>query len=312
MRCIAIGQVESMPELPDILVYLSSLRHHAVGRRLNDILVRGPSLLRSVDPPLDAFEGSMLAHVSRLGKRIVLHFDSGSALVIHLMIAGRLLWREERVRPTGRNDLAAFRFEDGTLMLTEAGTKHRATLTAVGSADDLQRLSRGGIDLLTCSRQELIKRFRSENRTLKRALTDPRLIDGVGNAYSDEILHAAQLSPFIRTAEMSDDQISALHSASLDVLTHWARRLREQFDGGRRFPGRGEITAFRDGFAVHGRFGQPCPRCAAPVQRIVYAENEMNYCARCQTGGRILADRSLSRLLRDDWPKTIEELEGRE
>lgn len=301
-----------MPELPDILVYVEALRHHAAGRRLDDVVIRGPSLLRSVDPPLDEFDGRVLEDVARLGKRIVLRFDSGAALVIHLMIAGRFLWREGRVRPTARSDLAAFRFENGTLMLTEAGTKHRATLTAVGGAEDLQRLSRGGIDLLTCPREQLIERLRSENRTLKRALTDPRLIDGVGNAYSDEILHAAKLSPFIRTAEMSDDQIGALHDASLEVLKHWARRLHEQFDGGRRFPGRGEITAFREGFAVHGRFGRPCPRCAAPVQRIVYAENEMNYCAKCQTNGKVLADRSLSRLLRDDWPKTIEELEERE
>ncbi len=300
-----------MPELPDILVYLEALRHHAVGSRLNDIVIRGPSLLRSVDPPLDAFAGKTLAGVSRLGKRIVLHFDSGAALVIHLMIAGRLLWRGDRARPTARQDLAAFQFENGTLMLTEAGTKHRATLTAVDSAEELQRLGRGGLDLLTCTREALTERLKSENRTLKRALTDPRLIDGVGNAFSDEILHAAQLSPFLRTGEMRGEQIAALHEASIRVLTVWSQRLREQFDGGRRFPGRGEITAFREGFAVHGRFSRPCPRCDAPIQRIVYAENEMNYCPRCQTGGRVLADRSLSRLLRDDWPGTIEELEER-
>jgi len=300
-----------MPELPDILVYLDALRHHVMRTRLNDVVVRGPSVLRSVDPPLDAFGGRVLTNVSRIGKRIVLHFGGEAALVIHLMIAGRLLWREDRARPAGRNYLAAFHFENGTLMLTEAGTKHRATLTAVSSAEELQRLSRGGIDLLTCTCEELTERLRSENRTLKRALTDPRLIDGVGNAYSDEIMHAAQLSPFFHTGDMSEEQIAALHDAAAMVLNEWARRLHEQFDGGRRFPGRGQITAFRDGFAVHGRLGKPCPRCNSPVQRIVYAENEMNYCAKCQTGGRVLADRSLSRLLRDDWPKTIEELEER-
>ncbi len=298
-----------MPELPDILVYLDALRHHAVGRRLEDVIVRGPSLLRSVEPPLDAFDGRVLTGVSRLGKRIVLHFDD-AALVIHLMIAGRLIWKDERVRPKGRDELAAFHFEHGTLILTEAGTRHRATLTAVGSADQLERIDRGGLDLLTCSREDLGERLRSENRTLKRALTDPRLIDGVGNAYSDEILHAAQLSPFVRTAEMTDQQIADLHEAARTTLDQWSRRLSDQFDAGRVFPGRGQITAFRKGFAVHGRFNQPCPRCGSPVQRIVYAENEMNYCARCQTGGRVLADRSLSRLLRDDWPRTIEELEG--
>ncbi|MCC6906787.1 MAG: hypothetical protein IT430_02490 [Phycisphaerales bacterium] len=298
-----------MPELPDILVYLDALRHHAVGKRLEDVIVRGPSLLRSVEPPLDAFDGRVLTGVSRLGKRMVLHFDE-MALVIHLMIAGRLIWRNERVRPKRRNELAAFRFEHGTLILTEAGTKHRATLTAVGSADELKRIDRGGLDLLTCSRDDLAERLRSENRTLKRALTDPRLIDGVGNAYSDEILHEAQLSPFVRTGEMTDEQIAGLHDAARVTLEKWSMRLSDQFDAGRVFPGRGQITAFRKGFAVHGRFNQPCPRCGSPVQRIVYAENEMNYCARCQTGGRILADRSLSRLLRDDWPRTIEELEG--
>lgn len=300
-----------MPELPDILVYLDALRHHAVGRRLDGILVRGPSLLRSVEPPLDAFSGRAMTGATRLGKRIVLQFDSGAALVIHLMIAGRLQWRDDRARPAGLNDLAAFRFENATLLLTEAGTKHRATLTAVAGAEELQRISRGGIDLLTCTCEELIERLRSENRTLKRALTDPRLVDGVGNAYSDEILHAAQLSPFLRTGDMCEKQIAALHDAAGTVLSEWSQRLREEFDGGRRFPGRGQITAFRDGFAVHGRFGKPCPRCKAPVQRINYAENEMNYCAKCQTGGRVLADRSLSRLLRDDWPKTIEDLEER-
>lgn len=300
-----------MPELPDILVYLDALRHHAVGRRLDDIIVRGPSLLRSVDPPLDAFDGQVFTDVSRIGKRIVLHFDAEKALVIHLMIAGRLLWRDDKARPTGRNDLAAFRFESGTLTLTEAGTKHRATLTAIGSDAELKRINRGGIDLLTCTREELTARLHAENRTLKRALTDPRIIDGVGNSYSDEILHAAQLSPFVRTGDMSDEQIAALHEASLGVLNHWSKQLRDQFDGGRIFPGRGQITAFRKGFAVHGRFDQPCPRCGCPVQRIVYAENEMNYCAKCQTSGKMLADRSLSRLLRDDWPKTIEELEER-
>lgn len=299
-----------MPELPDILVYLDALRHHVVGKRLNDVVVRGPALLRSVDPPLDAFDAHVLTVVSRIGKRIVLHFDSGAALVIHLMIAGRLLWRDERVRPTGRNDLAAFRFENGTLMLTEAGTKHRATLTAVGSTAELARISRGGIDLLTCTRDELTTRLHGENRTLKRAMTDPRIIDGVGNSYSDEILHAAQLSPFVRTADMSEAQIAALHEAALSTLNHWSRALHDQFDGGRRFPGRGQITAFRNGFAVHGRFNKPCPRCGCPVQRVVYAENEMNYCAKCQTNGKVLADRSLSRLLRDDWPRSIEELEG--
>lgn len=298
-----------MPELPDILVYLDALRHHAVGRRLNDIIVRGPSLLRSVEPPLDAFDGRVLTEVSRIGKRIVMHFDSGQALVIHLMIAGRLLWNEGKARPSGRNDLAAFRFENGTLMLTEAGTKHRATLTAVGRTDELARINRGGVDLLTCTRGELTARLRAGNRTLKRALTDPRIIDGVGNSYSDEILHAAQLSPFVRAGDMSDEQIAVLHEASLEVLNHWSRQRHEQFDAGRKFPGRGQITAFCSGFAVHGRFNKPCPRCGCPVQRIVYAENEMNYCAKCQTNGKVLADRSLSRLLRDDWPKTIEELE---
>lgn len=298
-----------MPELPDITAYVDALRCHVVGQRLERIHIRGVSLLRSFDPPIESFEDDIVTAISRLGKRLVLEFENDRALVLHLMIAGRLLWRNEAIKPKGKIEIASFVFDNGSLILTEAGTKHRATLTAVGDKARLAAIGRGGIDILTCSPAEFATAMRRENRTLKRALTDPRIVDGVGNAYSDEILHAAQMSPFTRTRDLNDDQLDHLHASAKSLLEDWINRLRIEFDRGKRFPDRGAVTAFRPEFAVHGKFRKPCPVCNAPVQRVLYAENEMNYCARCQTEGRILADRALSRLLKDDWPKRIEDLD---
>lgn len=297
-----------MPELPDITIYLEALRPRIVGQRLGRIIIRNPFLLRSVSPPIEDAHGRVVTGVSRLGKRIVIEMDSEVFLVLHLMVAGRLLWKEPGRKPGGKLELAAFQFESGTLILTEAGTKRRASLHFIAGRDALAQHDRGGIDVLNADPASFGAALRRENRTLKRALTDPRLISGIGNSYSDEILHAAKLSPLKLTGSLSDPEIVTLLAAAQRTLQTWTARLRERF--GDRFPGQGQITAFRDGFAVHGRFGKPCPVCSAPVQRIIYAENETNYCPGCQTGGKILADRSMSRLLKADWPRTIEELES--
>ena len=296
-----------MPEYPDITVYIESLRERIAGRWLDRIRLRSPFLVRTVDPPFETAEGRTVADITRIGKRIVMHLDGSLALVLHLMIAGRLLWKESGASARGRNDLAAFDFNSGTLILTEAGTKRRASLHVVAGQAALRALDPGGVDVFETTPSEFAAAIQRENRTLKRALTDPRIVSGIGNAYSDEILHAARLSPFVRTHALTPAQCAALHHAARDTLTQWTDALRAQFNG--RFPGVGDITAFRPDFAVHGRFSRPCPTCGTPVQRVVYAENEMNYCPTCQTDGRILADRSLSRLLRDDWPKTVEELD---
>lgn len=305
-----------MPELPDISVYLAAITPRALKTRLSSVTIKSPFVLRSVDPPIDALEGRTLVSLERSGKRLVFGFDGDLFLVMHLMIAGRLQWKPPDTRPTGKIDLATLAFERGTLVLTEAGTKKRASLHVVRGRAGLAEHERGGLEVLganACDVDAFAAALRSVNRTLKRALTDPRLFSGIGNAYSDEILHAARLSPLKLSRSLTDEQIGVLHQCTKQTLDEWTRRLMKQFklDGGGegRFPGAGDITAFRPDFAVHGRFGKPCPVCGAPVQRIVRAENECNYCARCQTGGKVLADRSLSRLLKDDWPDRIEDWE---
>lgn len=298
-----------MPELPDIEAYLGALRPRVVDRLLERIRIKGPFLLRTVDPPVEAAEGARVLGVERIGKRIVLALEGDVFLVIHLMIAGRLLWKSGSVLPRGKIDLAAFEFaESGTLLLTEASPKKRASLHVVQGRGELAAMGRGGLDVLSAPGERFAAVMRAENRTLKRRLTDPRAFDGIGNAYSDEILHEARLSPIKLTHAMSDAEIAALHAAARDVLATWTERLKKRF--ATKFPGTGDITAFRPEFAVHGKYGQPCPVCGSPIQRIVHAENETNYCATCQTGGKVLADRSLSRLLKKDWPRTIEEWES--
>lgn len=303
-----------MPELPDITVYVEALAPRVVGRTLERLSIRGPFFVRTFDPPTEACEGLRATSVGRLGKRIVLGLDGGLRIVIHLMIAGRLLWKPPGARAGGKIDLAALSFGDaGTLVVTEASPKKRAGLWVVADDAGLAALDPGGLDVLTCTQDAFAQALRRENRTLKRALTNPRAFDSIGNAYSDEILHAARLSPVRLTGKLADEECGALLQAARATLTRWTDTLRREFGlaggGPGRFPGPGEITAFRPDFAVHGRFGKPCPVCGDPVQRIVHAENEVNYCATCQTGGKVLADRSLSRLLKDDWPRTIEEWE---
>ena len=293
-----------MPELPDITVYVEALRRHVGGRTLVRARLLSPFALRSVDPPLIAVDGARVDAVTRIGKRIVIAFDGDVSLVIHLMIAGRLRWLAPGRKPPGRIALLALDFDHGTLVLTEAGTKRRASVHVVRGRDGLRDFDRGGLDVFAASPAEFSARLRAENHTLKRALTDPRLFDGIGNAYSDEILHRARLSPLRLTSKLTDDEAARLHRATRDTLAEWTERLRAEVGDG--FPAK--VTAFREGMAVHGRFRQPCPVCGTPVQRIRYADNETNYCARCQTEGRLLADRALSRLLRQDWPKSIDEL----
>jgi formamidopyrimidine-DNA glycosylase len=293
-----------MPELPDITAYLEALHPRVVGATLQRVRLASPFLLRSVAPPLSVVEGRVVRGVRRLGKRLVFEFEGGAFLVLHLMIAGRLKWKAAGAPMAGRLGLAAFDFT-GTLLLTEAGSKKRASLYVVGSEAALREHDPGGLEPLEASPAQFAERLGSERRTLKRALTDPRLFSGIGNAYSDEILHAARLSPLQWTTNLSDDEVSRLHDAVRETLTGWMQRLREEAAGS--FPEK--VTAFRPEMAVHGRFGQPCPRCGSPVQHIVYAANECNYCPTCQTGGRLLADRSLSRLLGDDWPRSLEDLE---
>jgi formamidopyrimidine-DNA glycosylase len=297
-----------MPELPDITVYIEALRPRVVSQVLEHACVTSPFLLRTVDPPIEEAQGKTVIDVRRLGKRIVLCLTDDLFLVLHLMIAGRLRWLARGAKPPGKIALAAFDFPTGTLVLTEASPKKRASLHLVRGEAALRDLDPGGLDVLATDRAEFDRVLRRENHTLKRALTDPRAFSGIGNAYSDEILHAARLSPIALTSKLTDAEIARLHVATQSTLTHWIDELRRQF--GDRFPGPGEITAFRPDFAVHGRYGQPCPVCGTAVQRIRYAENETNYCPRCQTDGRVLADRSLSRLLRDDWPRSVEQLEA--
>jgi formamidopyrimidine-DNA glycosylase len=294
-----------MPELPDITSYLVALKPRIVGRPLEKIIVKSPFLLRTVEPDLYALEGQPVQELSRIGKRIVWHFPDDLYLVFHLMIAGRFHWKKVGVRPTAKNDLAAFWFFGGTLMLTEASKKKRASLHVLRGVAALRAVDRGGLEPLDCSLAEFRKTITRENHTLKRALADPRLFAGIGNAYSDEILHAAELSPVLLTSRLSDEQIARLYDATQNVLRVWTDRL--SFAAADDFPEK--VTAFRPGMAVHGRFRKPCPVCGTAIQRIVYAENETNYCPRCQTGGKLLADRSLSRLLKDDWPRTIDEWE---
>ena len=296
-----------MPELPDVTVYLEALERRILGARLERVRLLTPFVLRSVDPPLSAATGKAVVGFRRLGKRIVIGLQDDLFLVIHLMIAGRLHWRPAGARPPGKIGLAAFDFSTGTLILTEAGTKRRASLEVVRGETALREHDPGGIDVFTAPLDAFQSALTAENHTLKRVLTDPRVFSGIGNAYSDEILHRARLSPVKQSQSLDAEEIRRLWEATRTVLTEWIERLRQE--AGEDFPE--GVTAFRPAMAVHGRYGKPCPDCGAPVQRIVYADNETNYCARCQTGGRLLADRSLSRLLHRDWPKTVDEWEAR-
>jgi formamidopyrimidine-DNA glycosylase len=293
-----------MPELPDITVYIEALEARIVDQTLERIRIPKPFLLRSVDPPLSAAIGKRVVGVRRMGKRIVVELDDDLFLVIHLMIAGRLRWVPTGAKVPGKIGLAAFDFSNGTLILTEAGTKRRASLWLARGEEGLQQFERGGLEVVDATRDEFAERLERENHTLKRSLTDPRLFSGVGNAYSDEILHRARLSPIKHTNKLTDDEISRLFDATREILLEWTERLRQEAKG--EFPT--GVTAFRDEMAVHGKFGKPCPVCGTPVQRIRYADNETNYCPRCQTDGRLLADRALSRLLREDWPRSIDEM----
>lgn len=296
-----------MPELPDVTVYQERLQALHVGHRLLQVRLLRAFLLRTVTPPLAAFGGRVLRTIERLGKRLVFGFDDEHFLVLHLMIAGRLQWYPGQQKPGARSDLAAFDFDHGVLVLTEAGTKKRASLHAVAGRQALAGFDRGGLELAAASGEAFAARLRLENRTLKRALTDPRLFAGIGNAYSDEILHAARLSPVTLTSRLDDAEVARLFAAARQCLAAWTDRQRQEVGDG--WPRR--VTAFRDGMAVHGRYGKPCPVCQAPVQRIRYADHECNYCVNCQCGGRLLADRGLSQLLRRDWPRTLAELEER-
>ena len=291
-----------MPELPDVSVYLERLTAKVVGHRLEKVRIGHPFLLRSVTPPIAAVEGQPVVGVERLGKRIVFAFEGELFVVVHLMIAGRLRWLAPG-KKTAPNAFAFFEFDVGTLALTEAGKQRRASLHVVAGRAALAALDAGGIDVMAAPREAFAARLVAENHTVKRALTDPRLFSGIGNAYSDEILHRARMSPLALTGKLTDEQVATLFEATLSTLKEWIERLRQE--AGEQFPEK--VTAFREGMAVHGRFGKPCPVCGSPVQRIRYADNETNYCARCQTGGRLLADRALSRLLKQDWPRSIEE-----
>jgi formamidopyrimidine-DNA glycosylase len=302
-----------VPELPDIAVYIEALEQRILGHVLERVQIAGPSLLRTAAPPIDSAQNHSVNALRRVGKRIAIGLDTGSGatgdlwLVLHLMIAGRLHWKrkKDRIAPDGRRTLAAFDFDSGTLTLTEAGARKRASLHVVSGEAGLAKLDPGGLDVLSASLDQFSAALTSANHTLKRALTDPRTFSGIGNAYSDEILHRAQLSPVALTDRLNPQEIGRLYHATRHALTEWTEKLRAETAG--KFPE--SVTAFREGMAAHGRYGQPCPRCGAKIQRIRYAANETNYCARCQTGGKLLADRSLSRLLREDWPRSLEELE---
>ena len=295
-----------MPELPDVSIYVEALDRHVGGRRLDRVRLRSVFLLRSVSPPLDAVQGRRVREIRRMGKRIVFGLERGLFLVLHLMIAGRLRWRRADCPIPKGNGLAAFDFAHGTLLFTESGHKKRASLHVVEGEEGLRAFDRGGLEVAEIDLPRFGEALHRENHTLKRALTDPRVFSGIGNAYSDEILHAARLSPFKQTRSLSEAELERLLRATRETLEEWTRRLR--IEVGEGFPEK--VTAFRKGMAVHGRYREPCPVCKAPVQRIVYASNEANYCPRCQTAGRLLADRSLSRLLKSNWPRTIEELES--
>jgi len=292
-----------MPELPDVAVYREALERHIVGRKLEKLRIASPFVLRSYDPPVSILEGRTIVATRRIGKRLVLDFGGGLFLVMHLMIAGRLHWKRPGQKGMGKM-LAAFDFAHGTLFFTEQGSKKRASMTVVRGEEALGALDPGGIEPLEASFEAFVAALERESHTLKRTLTDPHLFSGIGNAYSDEILHAAKLSPMKLSRSLTAEEKRRLHEATRSTLRSWTDILRAETGDG--FPEK--VTAFREGMAVHGRYGKPCPVCDAPVQRIVYAENESNYCARCQTGGKLLADRSLSRLLKDDWPKSIDDL----
>jgi len=293
-----------MPELPDITVYIEALEARIVGQPLERIRIAKPFLLRSVDPPISSANGKKVVGIRRIGKRIGIELEDDLFLVIHLMIAGRLRWVPAGAKVPGKLGLAAFDFPNGTLILTEAGSKRRASLWLVRGEPALEQFQRGGLEVLDATVAEFKERLTRENHTLKRSLTDPRLFSGIGNAYSDEILHRAKLSPVKHTRRLTDEEISTLFDATKTVLVEWTQRLRDESAGD--FPAK--VTAFREEMAVHGKFGKPCPVCGTPVQRIRYADNETNYCPRCQTDGKLLADRALSRLLKQDWPKSIDEL----
>jgi formamidopyrimidine-DNA glycosylase len=295
-----------MPELPDIAAYIHALAPRVVGQPLMGVRLASAFLLRTVEPPLKSVEGHVVRELRRVGKRIAFGFDNNEWMVLHLMIAGRLHWRAAGAKLAGRNALAAFDFPNGSLVLTEAGSKRRASLHVLADEAGLAAADPGGIDVLASGLEEFRAVLTAENRTLKRALTDPRIVSGIGNAYSDEILHAARLSPIALTHKLTAEEWERLYDATRETLTLWIDRLRAEADAA--FPEK--VTAFREEMAVHGGFGKPCPRCGQPVQRIRYADNETNYCAECQTGGKVLADRSLSRLLGKDWPRTLDELEA--
>ena len=295
-----------MPELPDIAAYITALESRIAGQPLQRVRLQSSFLLRTAQPPVTSVEGCTVRELRRIGKRIAIGVDNDLWLVLHLMIAGRLHWRPPQAKLAGRNNLAAFDFPNGSLVLTEAGTKRRASLHIVSGEEGLRSLDPGGIDIFTSDLGSFRATLMLENRTLKRALTDPRLLSGIGNAYSDEILHAAQLSPVTLTHKLKPDEWEKLFAATRETLHLWMERLRAEAKIA--FPEK--VTAFREEMAVHGRYGEACPRCGEKIQRIRYADNETNYCARCQTGGKVLADRSLSRLLRSDWPRTLDELEA--
>lgn len=295
-----------MPELPDITVYVESLERFLHGHIVEKVLIRSPFVLRSVSPPISALEGATYRAASRIGKRLVLEFSDDLFLVIHLMVAGRLKWLPRDKKPPGNIVLATFQFDNGSLALTEASKKKRASIHLVQGRESLADFSRGGLDVMSATASQFAKRLRSESHTVKRSLTDPTLFDGIGNAYSDEILHRARLSPLVLTGKLDDEDVARLHRACVDVLDEWIKRLRKET--GENWPEK--VTVFREEMAVHGRYGLPCPVCGSPVQRIRYADNETNYCATCQTEGRLLADRGLSRLLKKDWPRSLDEYDG--
>ena len=295
-----------MPELPDISAYIHALGSRIVSQPIEKIRLTSPFLLRTTQPPLTEVEGRKVLELRRIGKRIAIGVEGDLWLVLHLMIVGRLHWRARGAKLGGRQNLAAFDFPNGSLVLTEAGARRRASLHLLRGEEGLKSVDPGGVDVLTSDLESFRAALTAENRTLKRALTDPRMVSGIGNAYSDEILHAAQLSPVALTQKMKPEEWERLYTATRETLTLWIDRLRSEANSA--FPEK--VTAFRKGMAVHGRYGEPCPRCGEKIQRIRYADNETNYCARCQTGGKLLADRSLSRLLRSDWPRTLDELEA--
>ncbi len=296
-----------MPELPDITIYLEALAARVLDQPLEQLRIGNPFIVRTITPSPGDIAGRRVVALHRRGKRIVFNLEGEIFIVLHLMIAGRLRWKERHAAIPGKVGLAAFDFPTGTAILTEAGSKRQASIHIVEGEDAVSALAPRGLEVLESDLPAFAERLTAENHTLKRALTDPRILSGIGNAYSDEILHAAKLSPMKMTSSLTDDEVGRLFRATQDTLRLWIERLRDESGG--EFPDK--VTAFRKGMAVHGRYGQPCPDCGAPVQRIVYARNEANYCSRCQTGGRLLSDRALSRLLKEDWPRTLDELEAK-